>query len=106
MPAASTRRGPAFASSAPSNRIEPPFASSMPETQRMKVVLPAPFEPIRQATSPRRTSRSAPHSTWISPYPACSPLTLKKASAMGALGAVALSEIGLHHAGIGDDLAG
>ena len=32
------------------------------------VVLPAPLRPSRVTTSPRRTSKLTPCSTWLSPY--------------------------------------
>ena len=40
----------------PSRVIEPPVAGTKPVTASMRVVLPAPFGPIRPTTSPGRTS--------------------------------------------------
>ncbi len=41
----------------PSTAIAPALGSSSPDRQRIKVVLPAPFEPMMQTSSPAATSR-------------------------------------------------
>jgi hypothetical protein len=67
MPAESTACASAPASGAPPKAIEPERVSTSPEMARNSVVLPAPFEPIRQEISPRGTCRSMPQSTCTSP---------------------------------------
>src|SRR5689334_10223977 len=63
------------------------------------VVLPAPLRPSSVTTSPARTSKVTPCRTWDSPYQACSPSTARSAAAL----AMANSEIGFAHTGIGGD---
>src|SRR5438445_175504 len=63
------------------------------------VVLPAPLRPSSVTTSPTKTSKLAPWSTWDSPYQAWSPST---ASSGGRLGrSMADPEIGLAHQRVG-----
>src|SRR5438045_2602550 len=71
--------------SAPSIFTEPVRRGTIPMIDFMVVVLPAPLRPTRVTSSPVRTSRSTPCSTWDSPYHACSLLT--ESSASGMLGA-------------------
>src|SRR5207249_3990110 len=61
------------------------------------VVLPAPLRPSSTTTSPALTSKVTPWSTWDSPYQACSPSTFRS----GAVLAMADSEIGFAHTGVG-----
>src|SRR5262245_21431090 len=63
------------------------------------VVLPAPLRPSSVTTSPARTSKLAPCSTWDSPYHACSPSTASNGAAAGL--SMACSEVGFPHVRIG-----
>src|SRR5438093_12013413 len=71
--------------SAPSICTEPVRRGTIPMIDFMVVVLPAPLRPTSVTSSPLRTSRSTPCSTWDSPYDACSLLT--ESSDSGMLGA-------------------
>src|SRR5438445_9428331 len=62
-------------SSCPSKRTEPDRLPMIPMMARSVDVLPAPFRPSRVTTSPLRTSKSTPCSTWLSPYFALRPDT-------------------------------
>src|SRR5260370_38490542 len=71
----------------------------MPMIDFSVVVLPAPLRPSSVTTSPEKTSKLAPWSTWDSPYQACSPSTASKGATVGL--SIANSEIGLAHGRIG-----
>src|SRR5260370_20784118 len=73
-----------------------------PDSARIRVGLPAPFEPISAVISPRRTAMSMPHSTWISPSPAHSPCSsrIRESATAGIPLCVLLPEIGIDHGGI------
>src|SRR5260370_23176965 len=72
----------------------------MPMIDFSVVVLPARLRPSSVTTSPEKTSKSAPWSTWDSPYQACSPVMASKgATAVGL--SMADPEIGLAHDRIG-----
>src|ERR1044071_5617 len=73
----------------------------MPMIDFMVVVLPAPLRPSSVTTSPSRTSKVAPCSTWDSPYQACSPSTASR-GAVPASG-MAGSQIGFAHLRVGGD---
>src|SRR5215472_169003 len=73
----------------------------MPMIDFSVVVLPAPLRPSSVTTSPTKTSKLAPWSTWDSPYQACSPSTASSGAVLGL--SMAGSEIGLAHAGMGRD---
>src|SRR5207237_7611636 len=64
---------------------EPVRRGTIPMIDFMVVVFPAPLRPTSVTSSPLRTSRSTPCSTWDSPYHACSLAT--ESSASGMLGA-------------------
>src|SRR5436305_14361926 len=68
--------------SAPSIFTEPVRRGTIPMIDFMVVVLPAPLRPTSVTSSPLRTSRSTPCSTWDSPYHACSLATESSASRM------------------------
>src|SRR5438874_12323725 len=68
--------------SAPSIFTEPVRRGTIPMIDFMVVVLPAPLRPTSVTSSPLRTSRSTPCSTWDSPYHACSLATVSSASGM------------------------
>src|SRR5438034_11677861 len=57
------------------------------------VVLPAPLRPSSVTTSPTKTSKLAPWSTWDSPYQAWSPSTASSGALLGL--SMADPEIGL-----------
>ncbi len=57
--------------SRPRKRTEPLRLGTRPMMDFMVVVLPAPLRPSRVTTSPSRTSKRTPCSTWLSPYQAC-----------------------------------
>src|SRR5581483_737111 len=90
--------------SLPSNAIAPERLAMMPMIDLSVVVLPAPLRPSSVTTSPSRTSRSTPCSTWDSPYHACRLRTdsvVFAAVAAGVAGAASTmigSEIGFFHA--------
>src|SRR5919204_4598388 len=71
--------------STPSIFTEPVRWRTIPMIDFMVVVFPAPLRPTSVTSSPLRTSRSTPWSTWDSPYQACSVPT--ESSASGMLGA-------------------
>src|SRR5438067_339772 len=58
----------------PSNMTRPPRAGKSPIVVLSKVVLPTPLRPMRQTSSPARTSRSTPQSTCDWPYATSRPL--------------------------------
>src|SRR5687767_2318557 len=91
--------------STPSNRTEPLRLPRMPMIDFSVVVLPAPLRPSRVTTSPGRTSKLMPCSTWDSPYQVSSPCTassgaLSVAGATRAASAMAHPDIGFDHARI------
>src|SRR5215475_3815672 len=73
----------------------------MPMIDFSVVVLPAPLRPSSVTTSPARTSKVTPWSTWDSPYQACSPLTVSRGAASGLR--MADPEIGFAHLRVGRD---
>src|SRR5690606_4019 len=54
--------------SRPSTDIAPPSWRRRPSMHSISVVLPAPLGPIIPKTSPGRTAKETPRSTWWSPY--------------------------------------
>src|SRR5258708_14731216 len=88
------------------NPSDPDQHIRRPEIAGSRVVLPAPFEPIRQTISFSPTSSDTSHSTWTGAYPAATPSSrsinhlLQFQAALG----IALAEIGLDHARIAGDL--
>src|SRR3569623_245560 len=52
----------------PASSMLPPSGSIRPSSRRSVVVLPAPLGPSRPKHSPRRTVRSRPRTTSVSPY--------------------------------------
>ena len=60
MPAASSRRGVQFVTSAPSKRTVPLRAGRSPKTVLNTVDLPAPFGPITVVMAPRLTAKVVP----------------------------------------------
>src|SRR5215211_5575734 len=79
-PARADPRGPAPPISRPPKRTPPALQGRRPETALSSVVLPAPFGPSSDTTSPAPTRRSTPCSTAILPYPASSLLTSSSVS--------------------------
>src|SRR5437660_5945137 len=73
----------------------------MPMIDFSVVVLPAPLRPSSVTTSPARTSKVAPCSTWDSPYQACSPSTASRGAAPTS--GMAGSKIGFAHLRMGGD---
>src|SRR5436190_17063867 len=73
----------------------------MPMIDFSVVVLPAPLRPSSVTTSPLRTSKVTPWSTWDSPYQACSASTDNNGRPL-ALG-MTDPEIGFPHVRIGRD---
>src|SRR5215510_5484263 len=73
----------------------------MPMIDFRVVVLPAPLRPSSVTTSPTKTSKLAPWSTWDSPYQACSPSTASSGATPGL--SMADPEIGLTHLRVGGD---
>src|SRR6516162_6367453 len=71
----------------------------MPMIDFSVVVLPAPMRPSSVTTSPTKTSKLAPWSTWDSPYQACSPSTASSGAVLGL--SMADPEIGLTHQRVG-----
>src|SRR5262245_19927757 len=71
----------------------------MPMIDFSVVVLPAPLRPSSVTTSPARTSKVAPWSTWDSPYQACRPSTARRGATPGL--SMADPEIGLAHERVG-----
>src|ERR1700733_4355150 len=71
----------------------------MPITAFKVVVLPAPLRPRRVTTSPSRTAKLMPCSTWDSPYQPLRSATIKSSSGMAG------PEIGFAHIGSRGDLA-
>src|SRR5262245_15908788 len=71
----------------------------MPMIDFSVVVLPAPLRPSSVTTSPARTSKVAPWSTWDSPYQRCSPSTGRGGATPGL--SMADAEIGLAHERVG-----
>src|SRR5262244_1040003 len=88
-------------SSFPSYRTEPVRRVTMPMIDLSVVVLPAPLRPSSVTTSPARTSKLTPCSTWDSPYQACNCSTASKGALPGL--SMADPEIGLAHVRIGRD---
>src|SRR5262249_53031540 len=86
----------------PSNMTLPPRGAVMPMIERMVVVLPMPLRPSSVTTSPRRTSRSTPNSTWLWPYLVSSPSTVSTDVSRVIL----FAEIGHAHAGVISNLVG
>src|ERR1700722_16583483 len=76
-------------SSCPPSRTDPVRWRTMPRMARKVVVLPAPLRPRSVTTSPSRTAKLMPCSTWDSPYHACRYATSSSPSGS------ALPEIGL-----------
>src|SRR6185369_208157 len=74
MPARARRSGDHVVMSAPSNVTRPPRTGKSPIVVLSRVVLPTPLRPIRQTSSPARTSRSTPQSTCDWPYATSRPL--------------------------------
>src|SRR5439155_4568417 len=83
----------------PAKMMQPRDGRSRPEIARLRVDLPAPFEPTTATISPCCTVRSTPCRISAPPYPAWSPLTARTGS--GILRRRAAAEIGLYHARIG-----
>src|SRR5229473_7004659 len=73
----------------------------MPMIDFIVVVLPAPLRPSRVTTSPAKTSKVAPWSTWDSPYQACRASTASRGAALGL--SMAGTEISLAHRRVGRD---
>src|SRR5262245_1254613 len=71
----------------------------MPMIDFSVVVLPAPLRPSSVTTSPAKTSKLAPWSTWDSPYQAWSPSTASSGAVLGL--SMADPEIGLTHQRVG-----
>src|SRR4029450_1025238 len=71
----------------------------MPMIDFSVVVLPAPLRPSSVTTSPARTSKVAPWSTWDSAYQACSPSIARRGATPGL--SMADPEIGLAHERVG-----
>src|SRR5437588_2571725 len=67
------RSGRARSMGAPWRRIWPRRAGTRPDTVRSRVVLPAPFAPIRATICPSPTRRDTWWSTSTGPYPALTP---------------------------------
>ncbi len=65
--AARWRRWRGRARRSPAKRISPPLSGMRPNSARSVVVLPMPLRPSSVATSPSRTARSMPNSTWLAP---------------------------------------
>src|SRR5438105_9604907 len=73
----------------------------MPMMDLSVVVLPAPLRPSSVTTSPARTSKLTPCSTWDSPYQACNPSTDSNGAPLTS--SMADPEIGFAHCRIGRD---
>src|SRR5436305_14575834 len=73
----------------------------MPMIDFSVVVLPAPLRPSSVTTSPARTSKLTPWSTWDSPYQACSPSTDSNGAPLTS--SMADPEIGFAHIRVGRD---
>src|SRR6202521_3898997 len=73
----------------------------MPMIDFIVVVLPAPLRPSSVTTSPGKTSKVAPCSTWDSPYQACRASTASSGATLGLR--MAGTEICLAHARMGRD---
>src|SRR5437868_4425119 len=73
----------------------------MPMIDFRVVVLPAPLRPSSVTTSPDRTSKLAPCSTWDSPYHACSSSTASNGAMVGL--SMPCPQIGFAHARVGGD---
>src|SRR6516225_8808912 len=86
-------------SSLPSWRTDPVRWPTMPMIDFSVVVLPAPLRPSSVTTSPTKTSKLAPWSTWDSPYQAWSPSTASSGATPGL--SMAHPEIGLAHQRVG-----
>src|SRR5262249_6720071 len=71
----------------------------MPMIDFSVVVLPAPLRPSSVTTSPAKTSKLAPWSTWDSPYQACSPWTARRGATAGL--SMTDPEIGRAHERVG-----
>src|SRR3954451_2553156 len=91
MPARARTSGLARVRSRPSNSTCPERGRKRPMTLLSSVVLPTPLRPIRQTSSPGRTSRLTPRRTCVSPYATDSVLTWSMLFA-------ALAQIDLDHA--------
>src|SRR3982074_3326269 len=71
----------------------------MPMIDFSVVVLPAPLRPRSVTTSPAKTSKVAPGTTWDSPYQAWSPSTASNGAMPGL--SMANPKIGFAHARVG-----
>src|SRR5258706_14215069 len=78
--------------------MEPWRRPTSPRIDFSVEVRPAPFLPRSVTTSPLRTVRSTPWSTWDSPYHACRPEMRRTSSAMRR------PHVRLHHRRVGRDL--
>ena len=67
MPASQKRCGASVVRSRPSSRILPARVRSMPETALIRVVLPAPFGPTTQSSSPAPSLSETPQSAGAGP---------------------------------------
>src|SRR5437660_26416 len=88
-------------SSWPSWRTDPVRWPTIPMMDFSVVVLPAPLRPSSVTTSPARTSKLTPCSTWDSPYQACSPSTDSNGTPLTS--SMADPEIGFAHIRVGRD---
>src|SRR5512138_1479063 len=95
MPWRAMARAGSPISSRPSKTTLPRRRGRMPIIAFRVVVLPAPLRPSKVTTSPSRTSKATPCSTWLSPYQASRPLTVSSASPragrLAALSVIAVS---------------
>ena len=66
-PARTKSAGAACVIAWPSIMMSPARAGSSPEMQRISVVLPAPFDPMMQTSSPAPTASDTSQSTCTSP---------------------------------------
>src|SRR5262245_17427829 len=73
----------------------------MPMIDFSVVVLPAPLRPSSVTTSPAKTSKVTPWSTWDSPYQACSPSIASSGAILGL--SMADPEIGFLDVRVGRD---
>ncbi len=67
-PAATKSQAPRPRMLRPRYSMSPSFMPSVAVMAFMVVVLPAPLEPIKETSSPSRTSRSTPFTAWMPPY--------------------------------------
>src|SRR5262245_54827241 len=85
-------------SSWPANVTEPCRLVTMPITAFRVVVLPAPLRPSNVTTSPARTSKATPCSTWDSPYQAWRSRTARRGTDASA--AIDPAHVGLDDVGM------